>query len=102
MIGLVGGLFGVSWFFLMRSFTNIEEDFASQNLGRASSALYNELEILDRTTSEYASWDQTYAYLQGKNPSYIATEFPTSPFVNLRVHFGAFFNNSGQLFYHTV
>ena len=100
MIGLVGGLFAVSWFVLMRGFTNIEEDFASQNLGRASSALYNELEILDRTTSEYASWDQTYAYLQGKNPSYVKTEFPTSTFVQLRVNFVVILNNSGQqLFY---
>jgi PAS domain S-box-containing protein len=100
MIGLVGGLFAVSWFVLMRGFTNIEEDFASQNLGRASSALYNELEILDRTTSEYASWDQTYAYLQRKNPSYIKTEFPTSTFVQLRVNFVIILDNSGQqLFY---
>jgi len=100
MIGLVGGLFAVSWFVLMRGFTNIEEDFASQNLGRASSALYNELEILDRTTSEYASWDQTYAYLRGKNPSYIKTEFPTSTFVQLRVNFVIILSNSGQqLFY---
>jgi len=100
MIGLVGGLFVVSWFVLMRGFNNIEEDYASQNLGRASSALYNELEILDRTTSEYASWDQTYAYLRGKNPSYIKTEFPTSTFVQLRVNFVIILNNSGQqLFY---
>jgi PAS domain S-box-containing protein len=96
MIGLVGGLFAVSWFVLMRGFTNIEEDFASQNLGRASSALSHELEILDRTTSEYAAWDQGYAYLQGKNPSYVKTEFPTSTFVQLKVNFAIILDNSGR------
>jgi len=96
MIGLVGGLFAVSWFILMRGFTNIEEDFASQNLGRASSALSHELEILDRTTSEYAAWDQTYAYLQGKNPSHVKTEFPTSTFLQLKVNFVIILDNSGR------
>src|SRR6201987_1991087 len=96
MIGLVGGLFAVSWFVLVRGFTNIEEDFASQNLGRASSALSHELEILDRTTSEYAAWDQTYAYLQGKNPSHVKTEFPTSTFLQLKVNFVIILDNSGR------
>ena len=96
MIGLVGGLFAVSWFVLMRGFTNIEEDFASQNLGRASSALSHELEILDRTTSEYAAWNQTYAYLQGKNPSHVKTEFPTSTFLQLKVNFVIILDNSGR------
>jgi len=96
MIGLVGGLFAVSWFVLMRGFTHIEEDFASQNLDRAASALSNELEILDRTTSEYASWDQTYAYLQGKNPSYVNTEYPTSSFMQLKVNFVIILDNSGR------
>jgi PAS domain S-box-containing protein len=96
MIGLVGGLFAVSWFVLMRGFTNIEEDFASQNLGRASSALSNELDTLDRTTSEYAAWDQAYAYLQGKNPSYVKTEFPISTFVQLKVSFVVIVDNSGR------
>ena len=96
MIGLVGGLFAVSWFVLMRGFTNIEEDFASQNLGRASSALSHELEILDRTTSEYAAWDQTYAYLHGKNPSHVKTEFPTSTFLQLKVNFVIILDNSGR------
>jgi PAS domain S-box-containing protein len=96
MIGLVGGLFAVSWFVLMNGFTNIEKDFASQNVGRASSALSNELDTLDRTTSEYAAWDQSYAYLRGKNPSYVKTEFPTSTFMQLKVNFVVILDSSGR------
>ena len=97
MIGLVGGLFAVSWFVLMRGFTNLEEDFAGQNLGRASSALANELDTLDRTTSEYAAWDQTYGYLRGKNPSYVRTEFPTTTFIQLKVNFVIILDSSGRM-----
>ena len=96
MVGLVGGLFALSWFVLMNGFTNIEEDFASQNLGRASSALSNELDTLARTTSEYAAWDQTYAYLRGKSPSYVKTEFPTSTFTQLKVNFVVILDASGR------
>jgi PAS domain S-box-containing protein len=96
MIGLVGGLFAVSWIVLMNGFTNIEEDFASENLGRASSALANELETLGRTTSEYAAWDQSYAYLHGKNPTYVKTEFPASTFMQLKVNFVVILDASGH------
>ncbi|HSY57919.1 MAG TPA: CHASE4 domain-containing protein [Terriglobales bacterium] len=96
MIGLVGGLFAVSWVVLMNGFTNIEEDFASENLGRASSALANELETLGRTTSEYAAWDQSYAYLHGKNPTYVKTEFPASTFMQLKVNFVIILDASGH------
>jgi PAS domain S-box-containing protein len=98
-IGLVGGLFLLSWFVLTRGFTNIEEDFARQNLGRASSALHNELDTLGRTTSEYASWDQTYAYLQGKNPTYVRTEFPSSSFMQLKINFVIILDNSGRMLF---
>jgi PAS domain S-box-containing protein len=96
MIGLVGGLFAVSWVVLMNGFTNIEEDFASENLGRASSALANELETLGRTTSEYAAWDQSYAYLHGKNLTYVKTEFPSSTFMQLKVNFVVILDASGH------
>ncbi len=96
MVGLVGGLFAVSWFVLMKGFTNIERDFATENVGRASSALSNELDTLGRTTSEYASWDQSYAYLRGTNPSYVRTEFPTSTFMQLKVNFVVILDTSGR------
>ncbi len=96
MIGLVGGLFAVSWFVLMKGFTNIERDFATENVGRASSALSNELDTLGRTTSEYAAWDQSYAFLRGKNPSYVRTEFPTSTFMQLKVNFVVILDSSGR------
>src|SRR6202142_3826348 len=96
MFGLVGGLFAVSWFILMNGFTNIAKDFAGQNLGRASSAVSNELDTLGRTTSEYGAWDQTYAYLRGKNPSYVRTEFPISTFMQLKVNFVIILDASGK------
>ena len=49
MVGLVGGLFAVSWFVLMKGFTNIEEDFASREpRTRLERSFANELDTLSR------------------------------------------------------
>ncbi len=92
MIGLVGGLFMLSRILLMRGFTKLEEDFARENMGRASSALTNELNTLDQTTSEYASWDLTYAFVHGQDPGYVKREFPTATFQQLKVSFVIIFD----------
>ena len=52
----------------------------------------NELETLDRTTSEYAAWDQSYRYVHGQEPSYIKTEFPAPTFQQLGVSFVVIFD----------
>jgi len=96
MLGLVGGLYALSRVILLRGFNHLEEDFARQSLGRASSALANELDTLARTTGEYAAWDQTYAYLRGKNPSYVNTEFPVTTFQQLKVNFVVLVDHSGR------
>jgi PAS domain S-box-containing protein len=96
MFGLVGGLYLLSRVVLLRGFAHLEEDFARQNLERISSALANELATLDRTTSEYASWDQSYAFLRGKQPSYVQTEFPDVTFQQLKINFVMILDNSGK------
>ena len=99
MIGLVGGLYFLSRALLMRSFTKLEANFASENIQRASSALTNEIDTLDRTTSEYGSWDQTYAFVRGHNPSYTASEFPSTTFLQLKINFVAIFDQHGTLLF---
>jgi len=96
MLGLVGGLYSLARVVILRGFEKVEEDFARQNLERASSALANELETLERTTNEYASWDQTYKFLHSKYPGYPKSEFPTPMFVQLKVNFVVILDKSGR------
>jgi PAS domain S-box-containing protein len=96
ILGLVAGLYSVSRIVLLRGFAHLEEEFTQENLDRASSALSNELATLDATTNEYASWDQTYAFVHGQNPTYVKTEFPPATFAELKVSFVAVLDNSGR------
>lgn len=96
MVCLAGGLYALSRLVLLRGFSHLENDFTRQNLDRASSALSNELTSLDRTTSEYATWDQTYAYFHNANPGYLKSEYATSTFQQLNLNFVILFDNSGK------
>jgi PAS domain S-box-containing protein len=96
MLGLVGGLFALSRIVLMRGFSRLEEGFAGRDISRASSALTNELNTLDQTTSEYATWDLTYEYAKGQRPSYVKTEFPAPTFQELKISFVVIFDAHGR------
>jgi PAS domain S-box-containing protein len=96
MFAAVGSLCLLSRIILLRGYAHLEEDFARQNLDRAASALTNELNTLDRITSEYAAWDQTYSYLHGKNPNYVKSEFPAPTFQQLKIGFVVILDNSGH------
>jgi len=96
MIGLVGGLYALSRLVLMSGFSRVEDDFAAQNLERASSALSNEIVTLQHNTDQYADSDQTYAYMRRSNPASIKNVFPARTFQQLRVNFVVVLDNSGH------
>jgi PAS domain S-box-containing protein len=96
MFAAVGSLFLLSRLVLLHGYARLEESFARDSLERAASALTNELNTLDRTTSEYASWDQTYSYVHGTNPNYVKSEFPAATFQELKVSFVVILDNSGH------
>ena len=99
MIGLVGGLYILSRGILLRSFSKLEADFARENIERASSALTNEINTLDRTTGEYGAWDQTYRFVHDRNADYAKSEFPAATFLELQINFVAIFDERGTLLF---
>jgi PAS domain S-box-containing protein len=96
LVGLVGGLFVVSRAVLLSGFSRLEADFATENLGRVSSALLNEIDTLQHTTDQFADQDQTYAYLGGAHPENVRSEFPARIFEQLRVNFIVVLDRSGH------
>jgi PAS domain S-box-containing protein len=98
-IGMVGGLSLISRFLLDRGFGKLEAEFARDNVERASAAIANELSTLDRSTSEYAAWDRTYAYVHGQEPHFVETEFPTTTFQQLQISFVLIYDLDGKLLF---
>ena len=96
LVCLVGGLFSLSRLVILRGFSNVEDDFARQNLDRASSALSNELESLEHATDQYADRDFTYNALRSGHPEKIGTEFTGPAFEQLRVNFVVALDDKGR------
>jgi PAS domain S-box-containing protein len=96
LIALVGGLYLLSRVVLLRGFSRLESDFAKENLGRASSALLNEIDTLQHATDQFADQDHTYAYLRGADPADVRAEFPSRIFEQLRVNFVVVLDRSGH------
>ncbi len=96
VIGLGGGLFVFSRAVLLNGFSQLESDFAAENLGRASSALSNEVDTLQHTADQFADQDQTYTYMRGPNPAGVRAEFPAKAFEQSRVNFIVILDRSGN------
>jgi PAS domain S-box-containing protein len=96
VIGLVGGLYWLSRAVILRGFSNVENQFAQQNLERASSALANELEALQQDTDQYADRDQTYTYLRNANLAALREEFSGPMFYQRRINFLVVLDGAGH------
>ncbi len=96
LVSLVAILYSVARVSMMRSFAALEADDTRQNLGRATAVLADDLSTLDNTTSDYAAWDDTCAFLAGKNPRLPITEFPDQWFPRLRINFVIIFDLYGR------
>jgi signal transduction histidine kinase/DNA-binding response OmpR family regulator len=96
LVILVAILYSVARISMMHSFANLEADDTSQNLARATAVLTDDLSTLDHTTSDYAAWDDTCAFLEGKNPNLPTSEFPDPWFPRLRIDFVLIFDSHGR------
>jgi len=96
LVSLVAILYSVARVSMMHSFATLEADDTRQNLARATAVLNDDLSTLDHTTSDYAAWDDTCAFLEGRNPNLPTSEFPDPWFPRLRIDFVLIFDPDGR------
>ncbi len=94
-------VFVVSQFFFMRSFQQIEEQNTREMVARTTSAFNNQLISLNLLNLDWASWDDTYAFVQNpaEHNAYISSNLPESTFVNNRLNFIFILNEEGRQIY---
>ena len=61
LVVLLTGLYFISRFVVLQSFARLEEKTVRDNSTRADNALMEDIAALDRSTHDYAYWDDTYA-----------------------------------------
>ena len=80
---------------VMQSFDAIEAGAVRENLERASRALSEEVAQLERTTRDYAAWDETYRFAKDRHPDYLTLHLPTEDQSQLRVRVIALLDITG-------
>ena len=98
---MLGIVFAVSQYFFMSSFQRIEEQHTREMVQRTTSAFNNQLESLNRLNLDWASWDDTYAYVQNPsdNEAYVRSNFTDSTFTNNKLNFIFVIDNEGRQVY---
>ncbi len=96
---LIGIMYATSRVILLKSYARLEEEHTRQNVKRVSSFLSEESTQLDRVVFDWSSWNETYAFIQGKNPDYVKSNLVNYTFANLRLNLLLFINSTGEIVY---
>ncbi len=99
VLGLVGIAFAVSQTIVLSSFADMEERDVETNVGRALNGLREELGKLAIMANDWATWDDTYRFIQDLNLEYMEANLVNSTFSGLGLNVMLFVNPSGQVMY---
>jgi len=77
----------------------LEKQYTEQNVARAVNALQQEQQNLGDILTDWALWDDTYAFMADRNEKYIKTNMNYESFSNLNFMLMAFFDEQGSCLY---
>jgi PAS domain S-box-containing protein len=87
----------LSWIMVMGGFTKLENKFALQNIERAQEVITDGVTNLSIKLADWATWDDTYAFVEDKNEAYIKSNLTDSALSTLDINMMGFFNARGEL-----
>ncbi len=86
-----------SRFILLSNLEKTEVRYTGQNVERALASLSQILLELETTTAGWASWDETYAFIETRDDEYIRSNLLDGAFINLGLNLVMFIDSSGQI-----
>ncbi|HEY63194.1 MAG TPA: GAF domain-containing protein [Caldilineae bacterium] len=84
---------------VLPGFARLENDLAQRELKRTLDLLSHEIETLDAIVVDWASWDDTYAFIQDHNQTYIDSNLVDETYIGLRLNLMVFIDTSGRIVY---
>jgi len=92
-------------FLIMRLFAfqgaeNLDRNQAILHIQRIRDGFSFSADSMERTAVDWSKWDETYAYVEGNNPSFIDLNFYVEALESIHIHMVLIFSISGDLLYH--
>ncbi len=97
LITAVAAIFVLSQTVLMRGFAEVETGEVREEVARARAALDQELTELGTTAYGYSSWDETVAFVEGRNQVYPETNLTDSFFTGSGINLVILARNDGTV-----
>ncbi|RME39290.1 MAG: histidine kinase, partial [Thermoflexia bacterium] len=82
---------------LLRAFAGAEIQDTERDAQHARAFLEDELRTMDVLTHDWASWDDTYAFIEDANPAYIRSNITDETFRNTHLNLMLFVHASGRV-----
>jgi serine phosphatase RsbU (regulator of sigma subunit)/sensor domain CHASE-containing protein len=99
LAGLIGVIYLASANILMESIRKAEENEAQQTLKGVQNLLSQSQENFSDRYGDWSAWDDTYKFIQDKNPDFIKTNLVPKQLGLLKANYMAFVNSAGDLVY---
>ncbi|HEY1527700.1 MAG TPA: CHASE4 domain-containing protein, partial [Candidatus Angelobacter sp.] len=86
----------LSRFALLTAFARLESDSARETISHMKSGLRNEQSHLEILGVDYGQWDQTYNFMQNRDPAYVRTELTPDSLKGIQINFVVLLDRAGQ------
>ncbi len=96
LLGLMLVLVVIQRWIVLGSFARLEREQTTKDVERARDALDQGIDYLDSKSADWANWDDTYAYMQDRNPVYVESNLLTQAFQDLSINLMAFVTPDGE------
>jgi len=90
-------LYAVTKSILLGSFNDLEQRSGRRDVQRILNALSDNVITLNRKAGDWATWDDTYRFVEDVNENYIKVNLPDATFVELNINFISFINSQGRI-----
>lgn len=78
------------------SFIEIEKNLVKSGLDRVEAAIERQMDEIASSAADYAVWDDTYLFVQGKLPSYASENISEALLTNLSLNLAAIYDENGR------
>ena len=82
---------------LLNQYLKLEERMARQDVEGVLNMIAQEQVNMNRTANDWASWDETYFFVEDLNEAYIRSNLMDATFLGLNLNLMVFINSSGQV-----
>lgn len=101
LIGMVGLLYAAASAIFLKTITKAEEQSNRQTVQGVLNVLAQTYEDFNARFADWSAWDDTYAFIENRNSSYLESNLVPGTLQSLRVNLVLFVDTAGKLVYGT-